>query len=322
MRRAAASKLAATQSGSKLPHSKERRRSLPTHMNAASFEPKRYSSVQHLPGDKLLRMGAASRSLPLFLFVMPSMLAAQSVPQDAVARGHQILEQAIQALGGQAYLSLRDYRAEGRAFSFDRWEEINGMAPITNFQRLPDKSRQVQGKKHDVIMVINGDKGWDSTYRGVAELPATEIERNQLSRKLSFDVILRLRLKEPGVELLFTGTDFVDGQPVDVVEFSDADANVAKLGIAHETHLPVRREWERKLPNHVREQNVETLGKYHVAKGSTVQFPFYVRRERNGIKVFEAFFEEIDATHRLDDSLFERPAGKERVDVPSRKGGK
>ncbi len=260
-------------------------------------------------------MGHALRILSLVF------LAAPILAQDpAVARGRQILDQAVEALGGQAYLNLRDYRTEGRAFSFDHWEEISGMAPLINYQRLPDKLRQVQGKDHDVIMVINGDKGWDSTYRGVAALPAAEIERSQLSRKLSFDVILRFRLKEPGAAALFTGTDFVDGQPVDVVEFSDADLNVVKLGLAHETHLPVRREWERKLPNHEREQNVETLGKYHAAKGSVVQFPFYVLRERNGMKVFEAFIEEIDATHRLDDSLFERPKGKERIDVPSRKG--
>jgi hypothetical protein len=261
-------------------------------------------------------MGLALRVLFLGLLLSPPILAQDA----AAARGRQILNQAIQALGGQAYLGLRDYRMEGRGFSFDHLERITGMAPILELDRLPDKYRQAQGKNRDYIVVVNDDKGWDSSFRGVAPLPAADVERIRLSRKASFDVILRFRLNEPGVEVLYTGTDFVDGQPVDVVEFSDADVNVVKLGLAHETHLPVRREWERKLPNHVREQNVETLSKYHAAKGSIVQFPFYIGRERNGIKVFEFFITEIDTNHRLDDSMFERPPGPERIDVPSRKG--
>ncbi len=150
-------------------------------------------------------------------------------------------------------------------------------------------------------------------------MAAADVERARLSRRLSFDVLLRFRLNEAGVDIRSTGTDFVDGQPVDVVEFSDADSNVEKLGIAHETHLPIRREWVRKLPNREREQYIETLSKYHTAKNSTVQFPFYISRERNGIKTTEFFLEEIDVNHHFDDSMFERPAGKERVDVPSRK---
>jgi hypothetical protein len=81
----------------------------------------------------------------------------------------------------------------------------------------------------------------------------------------------------------------------------------------------VRREWDRKLPNKEREQNVETLTKYHAVKGGIVQFPFYIGRQRNGIKVSEFFIAEIDTNHRNDDSMFERPPGPERIDVPSRK---
>jgi hypothetical protein len=260
-------------------------------------------------------MGDALRFLSLLLVLWPG------IPQqnDPSVRGRQILDQAIQALGGQAYLSLRDYRAEGRGFSFDHWERITGMSPILELDRLPDKYRQAQGKNHDYIVVVNGDRGWDSSYRGVAPLPAADIERIRLGRKLSFDVVLRFRLTEPGSEVLYTGTDFVDGQLVDIVEFSDADRNVVKLAIARDSHLPVRREWERKLPNSEREQNLEILTKYHSAKGGIVQFPFYIGRQRNGIKVSEFFIEEIDTNHRLDDSMFERPPGPERIDVPSRK---
>jgi hypothetical protein len=251
--------------------------------------------------------------------LFPFLLTAQD--RDA-ERGRKIIDQAIQALGGPVYLTLRDYKTEGRAFSFDRWEEINGLSPIVNYERLPDKFRQVIGKKRDVIYVLNGDQGWDSNFRGVALMATAEVERIKLSRSLSFDVVLRFRLKEAGISVLALGTDFVEGRPVDIVEVADNENRVVRMGFDQQTHLPVRREWERTLPNRQREQWVETLGKYHAAKNSPVQFPFYIRREKNGIKVYEGFVTEVEVNSRHSDSLFQRPEGKERIDVPSRRSGK
>lgn len=255
----------------------------------------------------------------LLALLLAATASAQS-PDPTATRGRKILDDAITALGGTAYLNLRDFHTEGRAFSFDRFEDINGLSPIVSYERQPDKYRQVIGKKQDYIVVMNGDHGWDSNFRGVAELPAPEVERIRLSRQLSVDVILRFRRNEPGMDVNFMKTDFVDGRPTDFVEINDKDNKRVTIGFDQQTHLPVRREWERKLPNaKEREQWVEELGKYHPAKNSSVLFPFYVRRERNGIKVFEGFITEADASSRLSDALFERPAGKERIDVPSRK---
>ncbi len=242
--------------------------------------------------------------------------SAQSRDAD---RGRKVLDQAIQALGGPAYLAVRDYHGEGRGFSFSRFEEISSMSPIVNYERYPDKSRQEQGKKHEVLFVLNGDKAWDANFRGVAPVPEAEVARVLLGRKLSVDRILRFRMNEPGLEITYAGADFVDGRPVDKVDVFDRDGDLVTISFDQQTHLPLRREWERKLPNREREQNVETLGKFSPAKNSSVLFPYYVRRERNGIKIFELFLGEIGVNGRTSDALFERPTGKERIDVPSRK---
>src|SRR5258707_15267670 len=111
--------------------------------------------------------------------------------------------------------------SERRAFSFSRFEEVEDMAPIINYERLPGKFRQIIGKKRDIIYVVNGDHGWDSNFRGAAPMPASEIERIKLGRMLSFDVVLRFRLKEPGLSILFIGTDFVESRLVEIVEVAD-----------------------------------------------------------------------------------------------------
>ncbi len=248
-------------------------------------------------------------------------LSTQAVAQARDDRGLKIVEAAIDALGGQAYLDLRDYRAEGRAFSFDRFEDLSGMAPMITYEHYPDKFRQEIGKKRDVIYVMNGDHAWDANFKGVAEMPDAERERIQLSRQLSIDTILRFRTKEPGVEFNYLGVDFVDGRQVDKVEFADRENNAAVLSFDSSTHLPLRREWERKLPNHQREQNLELLSKYLAAKNSSVLFPYYIHRERNGQKIFESFLSEV-TVGKVSAGLFERPSGKERIDVPSRNATK
>jgi hypothetical protein len=236
-------------------------------------------------------------------------------------KGKKILEQTVQALGGQAYLNVRDTRAQGKAFVFSRYEELEGMVPITNFERWPDKYRQEQGKKRDVIFVLNGEHAWESTFRGVREYPEPELEAIRMRRMLSVDYILRFRLgKEPGLEVAAMGTDMVDGRQVDIVEINDAENRTVTLFIDRHTHLPVRREWV--IPNpkfQNRDEYVEMLGKYSPAKGAPgVMVPLYIHRETNGIKTFEAFFDEVHTGAKLSDSLFERPAGKELL-VPGRK---
>jgi hypothetical protein len=243
--------------------------------------------------------------------------AAAAQTRD-IDRGRKIVDQAIQALGGQAWLNTRDYRAEGTAFSFTRFEEMAGRSPLVNYERYPDKFRQEVGKHHDAIYIVNGEQGWDADYKGVAKMAEAEVERIRFGRSLNVDTILRFRLKEPGITLTFTGTDMIDGRIVEKVEFADAGNNVVTISFDQMSHLPLRREWERKLPNREREQNVETLGKYVRAKNSEALFPYYIRRERNGFKIFEAFYNEVEVG-KAPESLFERPGGKERIDVPSRK---
>lgn len=248
----------------------------------------------------------------LILLLLAATAGAQARDPE---RGKKILEDAIQALGGSAYLNARDFRSEGRAYQFDHYEELSGMAIIVNYEKPPDKFRQEMGKDHDVVYVVNGDQGWEKTFRGVKEMLPTDVDRIKSARELSVDSILRFRLKEPGLEVAYLSTDIVDGRTVDMVEIADSQNRQVVLTVDRKSHLPIRREWVRRIPKTGdREENVETLGKYIRAKGTSIMVPTYVRRERNGVKIFEAFYNEVQAGGKLADSFFERPAGPELKD--------
>lgn len=251
------------------------------------------------------------------LVCVPLLFLEGQERSPAEGKGRKILEEAIRALGGQAFLEARDLRAEGRAFQFDREEELSGMARFVEYEKFPDKVRQELGKDRDLIVVFNGDKGWDKTFRGVREYPEEEMRRIRENRLLSVEHILRYRLKEPGLTVRYFGADIVGGRPVDLVEVTDAENRLVTIAVEQSSKLPVRREWSRRNPQtRVRENELELLGNYQ--KAGNLLIPHYVRRERDGQRILEVFLTSSACNLNLPDSLFQRPPGPERPD-PRRK---
>ncbi len=254
------------------------------------------------------------RTVPLIAGTLCVAVAAWGAQAE---KGRALLEAAVQTLGGQAFLHARDFRAEGRAFQFGREEQLSGMARFVEYEKFPDKVRQELGRDKDVIVVFNGDKGWDKDFHGVREYPEDELRRIRENRLLGVEHVLRYRLNEPGLSVRFLNSDVVAGHPVDWVEVADAENRVVNIAIEQASRLPVRREWSRRNPQtRVREDEVEVLGNYQNASG--ILTPYYSLRERNGQKIFEVFITSGAYNLNLPDSLFERPPGPERPD-PRRK---
>lgn len=246
--------------------------------------------------------------------LLPSVCAQQAGAEE---KGRAILEAAIQALGGQGFLTARDFRAEGRAYQFGREEELTGLARFVEYEKFPDQVRQELGKDKDFIIVFNGDKGWDKDLHGVREYSEEEMRRIRENRLLSVEHVLRYRLNEPGLTVRYVGGDIIGGRPVDRVEVVDAENRPVTIAVEQSSKLPVRREWSRRNPQtRVRENELEALGNYQ--KAGAILTPYYILRERDGQKIFELFITSSAYNLNLPDSLFQRPAGPERPD-PRRK---
>ena len=59
-------------------------------------------------------------------------------------------------------------------------------------------------------------------------------------------------------------------------------------------------------------EEIEYYSNYHPLEG--IQTPFQITRERNGIKIFQAFFDKCEYNTRLPNSLFTRESLEERWD--------
>ena len=236
----------------------------------------------------------------LLALASPALLPAQALEKSEQARA--LLDQSVEALGGEAFLNLKSEKMEGRVYSFRR-DQLTGLATFVSYTRYPDQQREEYGKNKETIMVYSEDKGWEIDIHGVKPVPEEEMEIRRERKSMSAFYILRYRLQEPGILLEYAGRDLLGVQAVDVVNFVDADNRVVTFYLDRLTHLPVRTVWIRRDPKtRQRIEEEEILSNYFTGQGVTA--PRQITRQRHGTKIFEAFVQKVQYNLPLPDSLF------------------
>ena len=105
-----------------------------------------------------------------------------SAAENAAERGKRVVEEALQALGGDAYLHMEDRVETGRAYSFYR-QELSGLSMAKIYTRyltpaeppVPGKilvrEREAFGKDEDSAPCCFTENGaWEITFRGARPL--------------------------------------------------------------------------------------------------------------------------------------------------------
>ncbi len=260
------------------------------------------------------------------LALLAAPLAAQKAilpgSKAAVERGRKLIDDAIAALGGDAFLQMTDRVEAGRAYSFynDRMTGLSRIRLYTRYTVTPDslkelgqRERQSFGKDEDYAILFLENEGWDVTFRGARPLAQPLLERYRESLLHNIFYILRQRRNEKGLEIEYKGSEVVDNQPVETVEIADRENNVVTVYLHQSTKLPVRQKWTRRDPV-TRRQSIEVtiFNKYRDAGGG-IKWPFTILRERDGEKTFEMFAESVEVNKGLADNLFLLPASVKKL---------
>jgi hypothetical protein len=233
------------------------------------------------------------------------------MPEKSAAKGKQILEQAIEALGGTAYLNVHDATCTGRIGTFDHSGELTGFGHFIDYSVPPFKERQENLPKRNIIEVYNGNKGWELDRGGVSEAPQADLVDFQEGVKKDLDNILRHRMHESDMTIRYSGPDIIDGWKADWVELVDGENRTIRIAFATNTHLPIRKTVDtRDARTRMKTQEVEYYSNYHPLEG--IETALQITRERNNIKIFQAFFDKCDYNTNLADSLFTKESLDQR----------
>lgn len=252
----------------------------------------------------------------LGLLAISSRATAQDetlMPAESAAKAKQVIQAGIQAEGGNAYLNVKDETCTAQVSQFDHGGNLSGYDKIIEYLIPPDKERDENLPKRNIIEVFNGDKGWTLDRGGVSDMPPGEIADHQNSVKTDIDHILRDRLKEPGMIFQYGGTDIIDLRQVDWVVLTDADGQVIRIAFSQANHLPVREVVETTDPStHLRATETTIFSNYHPIDG--IQTAFGMTTDRNGIKTSQIFLKEkgCDYNTNISPSVFTKQSLDDR----------
>jgi hypothetical protein len=274
-----------------------------------------------IPTSFMTRIFAAFVLAAVVALAAPVRTVAQEdvlTPDQSSAKAKQILQQAIAGLGGPAYLNVKDVTVEAKLGQFDHSGQLRGYAKIIDIAIPPDKDRTENLPKRNIIEVRNGDKGWDLDRGGVSEATITDMATSQEDTKKDIDNILRHRIHEPGMIFRYGGLDVVDYEESDWVELVDSENRTFRIAISRSSHLPIRKVVDTRDANtRMRSEEIEYYSNYHPING--IQSPFQITRERNGIKIYQVFFDKFEYNTGVSPELFTKESLDERWEKVGKK---
>ena len=250
-----------------------------------------------------------------WMLLLLSVNAFAQTPSEV--KGKKIIHEAIEALGGQSFLTMEDRTESGRAYSYYR-DQISGLSVATIYTRylhvpqdksgteIAQREKQAFGKNEDTSVLFTEKGGWQISWRGAREMEAAQLERYRQTTLKNVLYIFRVRLHEPGMVFEYRGSDVVDNVPVDIVDITDAEDRVVKVYFHQSTHLPTRQRYSRLNPE-TKEQDDEVTIFSRYQESSGVMWPHEMHRERNGDKTYEIFSTSVTINKDLTDDIFSVP---------------
>ncbi|HWR36584.1 MAG TPA: hypothetical protein VN622_12010 [Clostridia bacterium] len=233
---------------------------------------------------------------------VPVAVTQNADPSAQKARA--LLEKMIAALGGQSYLTFQTKTEQGRTYGFYQGQPTGSGTQFWRFWKFPDKDRTELTKKRDVIYIVNGDQGYEKTYKGTAA-QEPDIQEDYLRRRThSLEVVLRQWLKQPGTMLFYDGAATVEQKLADQVSIVNAQNDSVTIAIDQTNSLPIRRLFTyRDRTDKLKNEDAEVYGNFRMIEG--VNTPLTISRMKNGLMTNQRFLNEVHYNVPMPESMFE-----------------
>jgi len=267
-----------------------------------------------LPGRKLsFAVEAAAQAASQSAVSSPVI----SADQDNSRKARTLLDQAIQGLGGEAFLNIHDKQEEGRTYSFHHGQPTSNGVLFWRFVELPNKERIEITKQRDIAYIYTGDKGYEVTFKGPHPVEPKDLEDYLRRRRFSLDTLLREWSHDPGVALFYDGNALAGNLPAQQITMINPKNEAVSLYFDIETHLPIKKSYTWRDPID-KERNVEEeiYDNYRLVQGVMTAYGF--TRYFNGDMQSQRFVNSARYNQGLDDAMFD-PNSRYDPNKPSKK---
>ena len=238
--------------------------------------------------------------------------------QENARRARAVIDQGIEALGGQTYLTIRDREQQGRGYTFHHGRPTGSGGVFWSFSQFPDKERVELTKERDIAELYVGNKAYELTYKGAHPIEQKDLDDYLRRRRFSLDAVLRTWVNDPGVVLLFEGNTIAAQHPALQITLINSQNESVTVCFDSENHLPVKKSFMWRDPvDKQRNLEEEVYENYRPVSG--IMVPYNVTRYFNGDMANERFMNSVTINQGLDQGMFDPNSGYNPNKVPSKR---
>lgn len=264
---------------------------------------------------KLLPAALAS----LLLFAAPATRAQTpaNAGQHNALQARAALDAMVEALGGKAWLTVKNRTLEGHAAAYFQGKPTGEMTEFRQTSSGPDSSGPDQDRidltrRRDVVEFYLGRGGWEVSYKGAASLSGEQVEDFLRRRDHSIETVVRIWLNDPRTLLIDEGERMVERHQADQVTVISPRDEAVTLLIDAGTHLPLRLSYQWRDPvYHDMDTEAEEYDDYHAVDG--IATPFIVTRYENGEITRQVFLDSVVYNQELPADFWSVEAAVRRI---------
>ncbi|MFY9845876.1 MAG: hypothetical protein WA718_10160 [Terriglobales bacterium] len=235
-----------------------------------------------------------------------------------------VLEETILTLGGDWYLSYQNKEETGRYYPLYHGHTNSTGIPYNYYIEYPDKDRfevvhtkdihvlpgtiDIGGvkvnNKFDLVLIHNGNKGYETTFKGTAAQEPEDLQNYLRRRPHSLEWIFRKWMRDPTVALFYEGQSVVDGKQCEGVTLLNSQNDSVSIYLDQNTHYPVKISYSWRDPKD-KQKNVEeeVYDSYKLVQG--IWTAHSITRYFNGETSQQRFVATASYNQKLPDSMFE-----------------
>ncbi|MDD5543819.1 MAG: hypothetical protein PHX83_11650 [Acidobacteriia bacterium] len=245
-------------------------------------------------------------------------VAKPAAPVD----GKQLLQDMINALGGPAYLGVKNVVTNGRIYEIREGQTV-GTTVYRDFIEYPDRVRTEIGEKRELILINNRLKGWIVEKGVTRDQTGQEVLEFLKTQQHDFDTLIRWRIQREPYEVKVGDEVTIDKTKTRELDLVFPGVETIRLFIDENTKLPAQFSYEMVDTSAVpaaptgtpaapppRITQDVTLWNYHLVAG--VMVPFHASIAQKGKKVVDIVIEEVKFNTRLDNTVFSQPETPKR----------
>jgi len=245
----------------------------------------------------------------------PAILAAQAtndIGEKNAQQARAALDKMVQALGGQAWLDMKNQEFQGHIAAFFHGQPDLGTTEFWEFHQWPDHDRYEYTKHRDVVGFYIGQQGWEVTYRGKHPLPKEQVDDYLRRRAHSIETVIKTWLPDPKTILIYEGQHLAERHLAEQVSLISANNDAVTILLDIQTHLPLRRSFQWRDPEYKDlNTDAEEYDDYHVFDGFPT--PFNITRFKNDEMVRQQFIRHVEYNRQLPPDFWDVDAVARRI---------